>query len=61
MTRALAFILLTILELGLCIFAALAPALFIGPVYLCELGLDRLRPEWIDPRTDLREYYPVST
>jgi hypothetical protein len=61
MTRPLAFIVLSVLEAFMGMIACLAPSLFIGPMYLCELALDRLRPEYIDPRTDLREYYPVAS
>jgi hypothetical protein len=60
LTRALAFIVLTVLQAFIVIVSPLAPILLLGPVYICELGLDRLRPEYIDPRTDLREYFKRS-
>lgn len=60
MTRALAFIALRLLALCLAVVSPLAPILCLGPLYLCELGLDRLRlPPAPDRSTDLRVVYPV--
>jgi hypothetical protein len=61
MIRPLAFIVLSVLEAFMGMIACLAPSLFIGPMWLCELALDRLRlPPLPDRSTDLRVVYPVS-
>lgn len=57
MTRSIAFVALAVLQLVCVLLFPLAPTLCTGAGYVLERGMDRLRPEWVDPYADLREYY----